>query len=131
MSHLHFSTVFPLLPGIPIFLRVLNRERFIKGPFHLGVFSIPVAVTACAWIVLIAILFILPQVNPVTAETFNYAVVAVGIVTTYSIGLWVWSARKWFHGPRRQIELEESVGVDITEPPEVKKVQADLGDLKD
>jgi len=116
--------------GIPIFLRVLNRERFVKGPFHLGRFSIPVAVAACTWIVLIAILFILPQVNPVTSTTFNYSVVAVGIVVTYSIGLWLWSARKWFHGPRRQVELAESAGVDITDPGALEKMQADLDRLK-
>jgi len=125
-----FLTHVFIFPGIPVFLRILNRERFVKGPFHLGKFSIPVAVIACAWIVLIAILFVLPQVNPVTSATFNYSIVAVGIVITYSIGLWLLSARKWFHGPRRQIGPEESAGVDITEPGALSKVQADLGDLK-
>jgi hypothetical protein len=81
--------------------------------------------------VLIAILFILPQVNPVTSGTFNYSIVAVVIVVTYSLGLWLWSARKWFHGPRRQIELAERAGADVTEPGALEKVRADLSELKD
>ena len=75
-------------------------------------------------------LFILPQVNPVTSATFNYSIVAVGIVITYSVGLWLWSARKWFRGPRRQIDLVESVGVDITEPEASSTVKVDQGNLK-
>jgi len=72
--------------GIPILLRIMNRQDFEKGPFHLGVFSIPVAVTAVAWIAFITIVFILPQINPVNSQTLNYAVVAVGIVVAYCIG---------------------------------------------
>jgi hypothetical protein len=59
------------------------RQNFKKGPFHLGAFSLPIAGAAVIWILLIAILFMLPQINPVTSQTFNYAVVAVGIVVTY------------------------------------------------
>ena len=49
--------------GIPILLRVINREDFVRGPFHLGRFSIPIAITAVMWIVFITIVFILPQIN--------------------------------------------------------------------
>ncbi len=106
--------------AIPIALRVLNRDQFVRGPFHLGAFSYPVAVTAVVWIMFIAIAFILPQVNvsigslsatslttrptqPVDSETFNYSIVAVGIVVIYSVGFWLLSARKWFTGPVKQI----------------------------
>lgn len=37
------------------------------------------------------------------SQTLNYAIVAVGIVITYSLGLWIISARKWFTGPVKQI----------------------------
>lgn len=40
--------------------------------------------------------------KPVTSQTLNYAIVAVGIVLTYSFGFWILSARKWFIGPVQQ-----------------------------
>jgi uncharacterized membrane protein len=61
------------------------------------------------WVVIICILFVLPEVYPVTHLTFNYAPVAVGGVLLFSGGYWVLSARKWFTGPRAQggeLELE-------------------------
>ncbi|KIK97353.1 hypothetical protein PAXRUDRAFT_825034 [Paxillus rubicundulus Ve08.2h10] len=93
--------------GIPIALRVIYRQRFKRGPFHLGPFSVPIAIGAVAWIACIAIVFILPQANPVDSQTLNYAIVAVGIVIVYSVGFWLVSARKWFVGPVKQISAEE------------------------
>ncbi|TFK61724.1 APC amino acid permease [Pluteus cervinus] len=107
--------------GIPIALRVINHKDFVRGPFHLGAFSFPVAITAVLWILFISIAFILPQINPVDSQTLNYAVVAVGIVITYSVGFWLLSARKWFTGPIKQIEAE-SKGVDVMEPASFEKL---------
>ncbi|KAI0684330.1 amino acid transporter [Earliella scabrosa] len=99
--------------GIPIALRLVYRDRFKRGPFHLGPFSYPVAFTACVWIVFIAIAFVLPQANPVNSQTLNYAAVAVGVVLVYSVGFWLVSARRWFTGPVKQIRIrEEEQGVD-------------------
>lgn len=110
--------------GIPILLRIIGHSRFKKGPWHLGAFSIPIAAIAVIWIGTIAILFILPQVYPVTSQTLNYSIVAVGIVIAYALGLWVLSARKWFQGPRRQIQLQE-LGIDVMEPGAVEKAEAE------
>ncbi|THH14288.1 hypothetical protein EW146_g6021 [Bondarzewia mesenterica] len=101
--------------AIPIALRVIYSDQFVRGPFHLGSFSFPVAITAVTWIAFISIVFILPELNPVNSQTLNYAIVAVGIVITYSMGFWFISARKWFTGPVKQIEAEEA-GIDITDP---------------
>jgi hypothetical protein len=81
---------------------VVYRDKFVRGPFHLGAFSYPVALTAVVWIGFISIAFILPQVNvrlsslssssslslrhpclllrslhiqPVGSQTFNYSIV--------------------------------------------------------
>ena len=51
------------VPGIPIALRVVNRAEFVRGPFHLGSLSYPIAIGAVIWILFISIAFILPQVN--------------------------------------------------------------------
>lgn len=93
-----------LFLAIPIALRVINRDTFVRGPFHLGAFSYPVAIAAVVWIMFISIVFMLPQINPVNSQTLNYAPVAVGIVIAYSLGFWVLSARKWFTGPIKQIQ---------------------------
>ncbi|KAF9074214.1 APC amino acid permease [Rhodocollybia butyracea] len=89
--------------AIPIALRVVYRKNFVRGPFHLGKFSFPIAATAVAWIAFISIVFMLPQENPVDSQTLNYAIVAVGIVLLYSFTYWLVSARKWFVGPVKQI----------------------------
>ena len=119
LAHLLFF----LRSGIPIALRVVYRKRFKRGPFHLGPFSYPVAITACVWILFISIAFILPQANPVDSQTLNYAVVAVGIVVTYSLGFWLLSARRWFTGPVKQIAAEE-MGADVLDPANAERVDA-------
>jgi len=103
--------------GLPIALRVVYADRFVRGPFHLGKFSYPIAIAAVLWIAFISIVFCLPQLNPVNSKTLNYAPVAVGIVLSYALGLWALSARKWFTGPVKQI-AEEGIGFD-TEKPEL------------
>ena len=57
------SLILGWMAGIPILLRVINKEDFVRGPFQLGRFSIPIAVTAVTWIAFITIVFILPQIN--------------------------------------------------------------------
>ena len=50
------------------------------------------------------------------SQTFNYSIVAVGIVIIYSVGFWLLSARKWFKGPIKQIagmSFSESVSIDV------------------
>jgi amino acid permease (GABA permease) len=89
--------------GIPILLRLIAGDKFQRGPWHLGRWSRPVGIIAVLWIAFIAILFILPQAAPgFTLKTFNYAIVAVGVVLLYSGGYWFLSARNWFKGPKVQ-----------------------------
>ena len=41
---------------IPIFLRLtICRQTFVSGPFSLGIFSIPVGVTAVLWVLFITV----------------------------------------------------------------------------
>ncbi|MEZ0093577.1 amino acid permease [Streptacidiphilus sp. EB129] len=81
---------------IPTFLRLRQGERFQRGPWHLGRFSRPIGIVAVAWVVLITVLFMLPQVSPITAQNFNYAPVAVAIVLGFATLWWFVSARTWF-----------------------------------
>jgi len=99
--------------GLPILLRLLSGERFVRGPWHLGRWSYVVGWIAVIWIAFIAILFVLPQVAPGnTTTTFNYAPVAVGVVLLYAGGYWFLSARNWFKGPKVQGTPEELASIE-------------------
>lgn len=96
---------------IPTFLRLRLGGRFERGPWHLGRWSRPVGWVAVGWVAVITVLFMLPQVHPVTLETFNYAPVAVAVVLG-SAGLW-WlvSARRWFLDPHHPRNAAGAAGV--------------------
>lgn len=97
---------------IPVYLRLRAGDSFRRGPWHLGRWSAPIGVVACIWVVFISILFVLPTVNPITRDTFNYAIVAVGAVFLYASVYWLVSARNWFTGPRVQGTKEELEAIE-------------------
>ncbi|MEO8898635.1 MAG: amino acid permease [Candidatus Dormibacter sp.] len=98
--------------GIPILLRLKAGDSFERGPWHLGRWSRPIGIIAVTWIGVISILFILPQVFPVTILNFNYAIVAVAAVVIGTGVAWVVSARKWFKGPKIQGSAEELAAIE-------------------
>jgi hypothetical protein len=67
---------------------------------------------AVAWVVFIAVLFMLPQYAPITIDTFNYAPVAVLVVIGFAGVWWMVSARKWFKGPKVQGTAEELAAIE-------------------
>ncbi|KXZ41898.1 hypothetical protein GPECTOR_249g616 [Gonium pectorale] len=94
--------------GIPISLRIFhNPYSFLPGPFSLGRASKPLAVLACAWILLTSVVFVLPTSYPVTAGSANYtaalvaAVLAMAAVLFYAPGF---GGRHWFTGPAPNID---------------------------
>ncbi|MEV5510301.1 amino acid permease [Streptomyces orinoci] len=84
---------------IPTLLRLRLGERFERGPWHLGRWSRPVGVLAVGWVAVITVLFMLPQVSPVTMKNFNYAPIAVAVVLGFAGVWWLVSARRWFLNP--------------------------------
>lgn len=56
---------------IPIFCKVLFG-KFVPGPWHLGRFSRPLNVYACAWTMFVSIIFLMPTTLPVEAETVSW-----------------------------------------------------------
>lgn len=104
--------------GIPILLGLIWHREFIamKGPFNLRGFSRLVAFIAVGWILAITVIFVLPTANPVTSQTLNYTVVAVGIIAIGATSAWVFWARKWFTGPAAEVTEALRFGVDLTEP---------------
>ncbi|WAL65770.1 amino acid permease [Amycolatopsis cynarae] len=97
---------------IPVFLRVRKGDAFERGPWHLGRWGRPIGIVATVWVVLIFVLFMLPQASPVTVANFNYTPVAFLVVLGGATLWWVLSARKWFTGPKVQGTAEELEAVE-------------------
>jgi amino acid permease (GABA permease) len=97
---------------IPVFLRVRLGDDFERGPWHLGRWGKPVGIVATTWVVLIFVLFMLPQASPVTVDTFNYTPIAFLVVLGGAGLWWVVSARKWFKGPKVQGSEAELAAVE-------------------
>jgi amino acid permease (GABA permease) len=98
---------------IPVFLRLRLGAAFEPGPWNLGTRSRLIGTVATIWVVLIAILFMLPQVTPIdNPANFNYAPLAVGVVVLLAGGWWVLSAHRWFKGPKVQGTAEELAAIE-------------------
>lgn len=119
--------------GIPILIGLIWHANFeaMKGPFNLGrVGSRVVAGLAVAWIGCIAVVFCLPTAEPVTRETLNYTVVAVGIIAVGAVGTWVLWARRWFTGPKEEVVEAMRLGLDVTEPGVLDGREKEMSDGK-
>jgi amino acid transporter len=97
---------------MPTFLRLRQGENFKRGPWHLGRWSRPIGIIAVTWVGIITILFMLPQLSPITVATFNYTVVAVAAVIGFAGIYWLVSARHWFTGPKVQGTPEELAEIE-------------------
>lgn len=98
----------------------------VKGPFNLGLASRPIAFISVSWIGFITVAFCLPTANPVTTQTLNYTVVAVGIIGGFALGAWIVWAHRWFVGPVKEVRAER-LGVDILEPSAEAMAEKDSG----
>jgi amino acid transporter len=91
----------------PVFLRLMAGNKFQDGPWTLGRWSRPIGIVATIWVVIIFVLFMLPQVLPITINTFNYTPV-VFLVVLGGAAIWYYvSAKNWFKGPKVQGSDEE------------------------
>ncbi|RDL41472.1 Amino acid transporter [Venustampulla echinocandica] len=98
---------------IPIFIRVFFvGNRFRRGPWHLGRFSKPIGVAACAFILAMIPILCLPSVrgNHLTAELMNWTIAVYGV--------------PWFKGPVINIE-HHMLGRNMA----VKGVEASSGSV--
>jgi len=89
---------------IPIACKLLFG-RFQPGPWHLGRFGTLVNAWACIWTAFVSVIFVLPTVNPVTADNMNYAVVYLAGILVLSM-LWWWArGRRYYTGPLIEAEV--------------------------
>ena len=77
-----------------------------SGPFNLGRFSIPCNIIALCYIAVIVPVLCFPSVRgrDLNALNMNYASLLYGGCMTLSLLWYAVSARKWFKGPRVNIQ---------------------------
>ena len=95
--------------SIPIAARVLGGQPFTPGPFKLGAWSIPVALTAVAWMLFMTVVLMFPTAPDPTALTMNYTSVMLGGVLLLSLGYYYfpgYGGVNWFTGPIANVALE-------------------------
>ncbi|MXM67880.1 amino acid permease [Streptomyces sp. HUCO-GS316] len=99
--------------AVPIFLRLRLGDEFQPGPWHLGRWGRPVGAVAVTWILLSSVLFMLPQASPITADSFNYAPIALGVVLLVATVWWFATARRRFRGPVSYGRPDEVAAMDL------------------
>ncbi|KAG9224254.1 hypothetical protein CCMSSC00406_0004753 [Pleurotus cornucopiae] len=93
----------------PIFLRITSgRTKLVPGPFSLGRWAVPVGTIAVSWVVFMVIMLFFPSGRSPEAADMNYAIVIIMAVFIFSSFWWIVSARKWFHGPIKNVDDSDS-----------------------
>jgi len=97
----------------PIFLRITSgRDKLVPGTFSLGRWYMPIGIVAVAWVTFIVVLLVFPPGQTTKPQTMNYAVVIIMAVFIFASVSWIVSARKWFTGPVKTIDLPEESHYD-------------------
>lgn len=98
-------TAFTLPVALKLFFDSKSR-RFRPGPWNLGRFSKPLGAIAVAWWAIItpALCFPATKGSDLTLLTMNWTVLIYGGSMALAMVYYAVSARKWFKGPRINIE---------------------------
>ncbi|MFJ2217658.1 amino acid permease [Streptomyces sp. NPDC101062] len=92
--------------AIPIYLKLRAKDRFTPGPWTLGRWSKPIGWIAVVWVAFVTVLFCLPQVSPITVDSFNYAPLALLAVLGLAAILWAVRGRRTYGIPAYGTEAE-------------------------
>ncbi|KAK0354093.1 GABA/polyamine transporter [Friedmanniomyces endolithicus] len=91
----------------PIFIRVFFvGNRFRPGPWNLGKLSIPIGCIASAFVALMVPILCLPAStgDSLTLASMNWTCVVYGGPMTLILIWWFVDARKWFKGPKINLD---------------------------
>ncbi|EMC99193.1 hypothetical protein BAUCODRAFT_31527 [Baudoinia panamericana UAMH 10762] len=92
---------------IPIALRLTAASnKFRPGPWNLGRWSKPCGYIACTWVVFIIPVLCFPSVKggDLNDLTMNYTCLIYGGVMLFALLWYAIDARKWFKGPKINVE---------------------------
>ncbi|MFD7709189.1 amino acid permease [Streptomyces sp. NPDC059786] len=85
--------------AIPVYLRLRAGRDFTPGPWHLGAFGPLLGWISVCYVAALTIVFCLPQASPITADSFNYAGVALVAVLLLAWVLWITKGRRSYRIP--------------------------------
>ena len=94
---------------IPIFIRLfLVGQRFRPGPWNLGRLTLPIGSIACAFVLLMTPIMCFPAYRgaDLDAEGMNWTCLVYGAPMGGVLVWWFVGARKWFRGPKVNLERE-------------------------
>lgn len=74
----------------------------------MGRFSWWVNAYAVVWTLFASVIFILPTVKPISADTMNYAIAFLGAILLFSAVFWYIGGRKYYTGPMIEAEIDEN-----------------------
>ncbi|KAJ6594170.1 amino acid/polyamine transporter I [Mycena capillaripes] len=86
----------------PIIARWTGGQKFVPGPFNLGLMSAPVAFVASAYMIFMIVVFMFPAIPDPTSHSMNYTVVVLGGTLALSLGYYFfpkYGGMYWFTGP--------------------------------
>ncbi|KAI3326921.1 amino acid permease [Xylariaceae sp. AK1471] len=113
--------------SIPIFIKIFFvRNRFRRGPWHLGAFSLPIGILGCSFVVVVVPFFNFPSVNgaDLTLEDMNWTSLVYGAPMLFVIIWFYVDAHVWFKGPKiniaHQMLYSDIDGVDGVEASKKK-----------
>ncbi|KAJ7497558.1 amino acid/polyamine transporter I [Mycena latifolia] len=91
----------------PIIARWVGGQKFVPGPFNLGIMSAPVAFVASAYMIFMIVVFMFPAIPGPTSHSMNYTAVVVGGTLALSLAYYFfpkYGGRYWFTGPVETIQ---------------------------
>ncbi|KAL7621465.1 GABA/polyamine transporter [Parahypoxylon ruwenzoriense] len=125
----------------PIFLKIaFVGNRFRRGPWHLGAFSLPSGIAACCFVVVMLPILCFPSVRGenMTLEDMNWTALVYGAPMLFIVLWFLVDAHKWFKGPKINIKHHmlhqdlpsvEGVGVDPTTSTGSKDSDVERGSI--
>ncbi|KAF2084006.1 amino acid transporter [Saccharata proteae CBS 121410] len=118
----------------PVFIRVaFVGSNFRPGPWNLGRFSIPIGIVASAFTALMVPVLCLPDAagSDLDAAGMNWTCLVYGAPMLGVCVWWVVSARKWFKGPKVNVDhMMLGQGADVVEGKDVTPAESAVVDVE-
>ncbi|KAF9220253.1 amino acid transporter [Gyrodon lividus] len=112
----------------PITARFVFENNFKPGPFSLGVLSVPIAVIAVIFMIVMVIVLCFPSTPQLQAADMNYTSVVLGGVMALAM-IWyyfpVYGGVHWFQGPVPNTKANHGRSIQDAEITDVKTSRQD------
>ncbi|GAW16423.1 hypothetical protein ANO14919_058500 [Xylariales sp. No.14919] len=117
--------------SIPILIKIaVVRNKFRRGPWHLGAFSLPIGILGCSFVLVVVPFFNFPAVHGgnLTIDDMNWTSLVYGAPMLFVIIWFFVDAHKWFKGPKININHHmHSIGIEGVPVASKKVVDVETG----